>query len=75
MIICPNTEAEGASLLAEELRKAIHHTRFEGLDELSCSFGVATLKPKESIENLIQRADAALYQAKHAGRNRAVTAD
>jgi len=75
MIICPNTEAEGASLLAEELRQAIHNTRFEGLGELSCSFGVATLKPKESIENLIQRADTALYQAKHAGRNRAVTAE
>ena len=75
MIICPNTEADGAYLLADNLRQAIHDTHFEGLGALSCSFGVATLKPKENIESLIQRADAALYQAKHAGRNRAVTAE
>lgn len=75
MVICPNTEAAGAHLLAESLRQAIHQTRFDGIDALSCSFGIAALQARESIESLIQRADAALYQAKHEGRNRAITAE
>jgi diguanylate cyclase (GGDEF)-like protein len=39
---------------------------------VSCSFGVATLVPDQhhSIAELIQKADAALYQAKHNGRDR-----
>ncbi|MNH41246.1 diguanylate cyclase [compost metagenome] len=39
---------------------------------VSCSFGVATLVPDPSLSTaeLIQKADAALYQAKHNGRDR-----
>jgi diguanylate cyclase len=38
------------------------------------SVGVATLRPGEDTRALIQRADAAMYAAKSAGRNRVVQA-
>jgi PleD family two-component response regulator len=42
---------------------------------ITFSAGVTVRKPGESRDELIMRADRALYQAKVAGKNRAVTAD
>ncbi len=41
---------------------------------MTCSFGVAEWQPGEDIDQLLKRADAALYQAKNGGRNCVVTA-
>ena len=52
-------------------RGRIKRIRGEGtIGEVSLSIGVAIAKPTESLESLIERADAALYQAKRSGRNR-----
>jgi len=43
------------------------------LGRLTCSFGVAEARPGESAENLLARADQALYAAKGLGRDRVET--
>jgi predicted signal transduction protein with EAL and GGDEF domain len=42
---------------------------------VTCSFGVAEWQPGEDIDQLLKRADVALYQAKNGGRNCVVTAE
>ncbi len=41
----------------------------------TCSIGVAAWDGQEDVPGLVARADAALYEAKHAGRDRTVLAD
>lgn len=43
------------------------------LFEKKCSIGIAQMKESDSIEKLVGRADAALYEAKHQGRGRFAT--
>jgi len=60
------------------LRARIAALSFEtdnGPMTLTCSFGVSERKPGDSIDDLLKRADVALYAAKTSGRNRVVTAD
>lgn len=76
-LLLPCTSQQGAIQIAEQVRGALralgipHHKSLVS-GRVSCSFGVATLVPDQSlsIAELIQKADAALYQAKHNGRDR-----
>ena len=64
--------------LAERLRAAVAALRLHTLNgplTLSCSFGVSEIMPGESIDDLLKRADVALYAAKTGGRNRVMAAD
>ena len=76
LIVVPQTDLEGAKDCAERLRLAIESTSVEaGAEEplqVTMSFGVAQLAEGETHKDLIGRADAALYQAKNAGRNQVV---
>jgi diguanylate cyclase (GGDEF)-like protein len=69
MVICPQTELEGARALAEMLRLRIAATEFPEVGRKTCSFGVAALAPAETLPDLVARTDAALYRAKQGGRN------
>jgi diguanylate cyclase (GGDEF)-like protein len=63
---------------AERLRAAIAALRLDtanGVLTLTCSFGVSEHKAGESIDDVLKRADVALYAAKTGGRNRVVAAD
>ncbi|WP_432694986.1 diguanylate cyclase [Marinobacterium sp. YM272] len=70
LVVCANTSLEGARQLAENLRARIATAAFPVVGEKTCSFGVAAIRPGDSPRELLGRADAALYRAKHAGRNR-----
>ena len=81
VIIVPNATAAVAMLLAERCRAAVeaagleHPGRPDALGRVTISVGLASMwpLPGESEQELIRRADQALYDAKKAGRNRVVT--
>lgn len=70
IILVPHCNLEGATALAEKLRASIAGHRFAVAGHITASFGVAESAPQEHIQNLISRADRALYLAKGAGKNR-----
>ncbi len=74
MIILPETPSAGAQQVAEHIRRAVSGLHVAaGTDMLSVttSIGVATtVAGQVEADALIARADAALYEAKRAGRNR-----
>ena len=70
VLICPDTPVTGALGLAEQLRERIARQEFVGVGRRTASFGVAEAVAFEEADALIARADAAMYEAKHAGRNR-----
>lgn len=72
IIVCPNTELEQAASLAEEVRANIAKQQFNNVGNITASFGLAEHKPKESLKELLHRADTALYSAKETGRNKVV---
>jgi len=78
-MILPQTEIAGAAMQAERLRAAIERLRVVGLDRdivVTASFGVASASAREADKTaLIAAADAALYRAKHAGKNRVERAE
>ncbi len=73
-IILPQTGAAGAVTIAERIRGSIQERVFLadlGLDvRLTASFGVSTFPDHgQSREDLIQRADQAMYLVKERGKN------
>ena len=72
-ILLPQETEQPALLLAERLCRTLAGLTPMWHDEplsLTCSIGVATVHPDgEHTDTLIARADAAMYQAKAAGRN------
>lgn len=54
----------------EYLRKIIEKEPFEKVGNITCSFGVAEYRFGDTLDELVSRADEALYKAKESGRNR-----
>ena len=75
LILTPHTGAGAAGELAERLRGLVADTPFPGAGSVTISLGTATIEPGESVEQLEERADRALYAAKEAGRNRVCQAE
>lgn len=73
IVFLPGLAPSTAKDIAEEARRAIEEFAFNAPEQpIRCtmSLGVAGLLPEEKPGSLIKRADAALYQAKHTGRNK-----
>lgn len=70
LILLPKTDLHSAKQIAMKLRKRIEITDFAYLGQRTVSCGVVTLHYNESLLEIIERADAALYLAKEYGRNR-----
>ncbi len=77
-VLClPKTSVHDAQETVERIRKVLASTEvvYEGRSlSVTVSVGVAELKHDEPIEQWLSRADKALYEAKHSGRNRSVIA-
>lgn len=72
LVALRNCDLVDAERIAETIRQTVANAdfTFEGQPiPTTVSLGVAKLRPGESVEDLIGRADSALYQAKQAGRN------
>ncbi|MPZ24847.1 MAG: diguanylate cyclase [Dehalococcoidia bacterium] len=73
VVMLPETSAEAADVVGEKLRRTIESSELpDGIETgLNISVGVASLtETMESEEELVQAADAAMYEAKQKGRNR-----
>jgi diguanylate cyclase (GGDEF)-like protein len=75
LVVLPNCGYADLKQRAEMVRLSMASLRLEFNDRpcsLTVSIGVATMDPNliEDLESLLQRADAALYEAKRYGRNR-----
>ena len=74
-IILPGASSGGALIAAERLRASIEEERFEQEGRpfrVTVSAGLSTFDPASRVtaQELVDQADKALYEAKHAGRNR-----
>lgn len=73
VIALPNTDLETATHIAERICQYIHDKDFmsgKNTIPVTISIGVACLTDEATIDGLMFKADLALYQAKHRGRNR-----
>jgi diguanylate cyclase (GGDEF)-like protein len=80
-VVAAQTDAGGATQFAERMREAIERLRIQRIDgrgelRITASFGVAAVPENANDRaSLIAAADAALYRAKRAGKNRVERAD
>ena len=73
LILLPDTDINGARIMAENIRKAIANKHFHLAGEnfsVTMTFGLAQHEIDRSIEDSLKQADNALYEGKKAGRNR-----
>ena len=69
MIICPETSINGAEYVASKIHTYLNNYSFPHINTLTCSFGISESQKGDRIEDIVGRADKALYAAKEEGRN------
>ena len=77
-VILTNADMALAKVIAERIRQDVAETPFHAkghIIEVTISLGVAMLRPGETREAILERADVAMYEAKQTGRNRVVVAE
>lgn len=78
VVLLPETSPERAQVMAQRLRQAIEALSTQVSNsahaQVTVSIGIAGLRPDESLDQLMSRADNCLYDAKENGRNQVVMA-
>ncbi len=69
-LLAPLCDNDNTCQLANKLRQLVADHVFTDVGQVTASFGVATYQPDEAVDDLLSRADQALYAAKSGGRNR-----
>lgn len=72
VVLLNKTPPEGARVIAERIRQHVEKMRIESQGAsitTTISLGISTLDPESGSQSLFRQADAALYRAKHQGRN------
>ena len=72
IIICPQTNCNQALILAEKIRVSIEEFTFEQIGKKTISLGISSFEENDAEEDLVKKADIALYQAKNTGRNKVI---
>ena len=74
LVIANNSELKSAEILAQKIRAAVAQHEFATIGGVTVSIGVTQFQPNASVSHTFSIADKALYEAKHSGRNKVVTA-
>ena len=69
LIVCPNTTLDEVRVVAQSLREKIENFNFSTVGQKTASFGTAEFVEGLTTEEVIIKADEALYKAKEQGRN------
>jgi diguanylate cyclase (GGDEF)-like protein/PAS domain S-box-containing protein len=72
ILLLPETSRDNARRIAEMLRCAVEQENFKIIKGLTISLGITYYETGDKATPIIRRADAALYAAKHQGRNRSI---
>jgi two-component system, cell cycle response regulator len=76
VLVLPSTPTDGAEQVAERIRELLEDAVINDAKgdhiPVTASFGVATYTTGETLEQVIDRADRAMYLAKSGGRNRVI---
>ena len=70
LILMKHATQEDAEQMCHRIQQRMAQQLFSHQKTLTCSFGIAQLRPDESLMACFERADQMLYQAKKHGRNR-----
>ena len=69
LVVCPETDHVSALLVASRICDAVRFGKFSSGKVQTVSAGVSTISPDDTVDTLLLRADAAMYQAKQNGRD------
>ena len=69
VVLLPTANPEQAAKIAEKIRFTLDDYHSEEMLHITASFGVTSVREEDTLDEVINRADQALYNAKNAGRN------